>query len=58
MADRPFVRPLRPPAGVVGIADRFGALALPCYSLAAAHAYDKTPNSEMVPTTGWRHGDE
>lgn len=28
----------------------FGALALPCYSLAAAHAYDKTPNSEMVPT--------
>ena len=28
----------------------FGALALPCYSLAAAHAYDKTPVSEMVPT--------
>jgi MFS family permease len=28
----------------------FGALALPCYSLAAAHAYDKTPASEMVPT--------
>lgn len=28
----------------------FGALALPCYSLAAAHAYDKTPNSEMVTT--------
>jgi MFS family permease len=28
----------------------FGATALPCYSLAAAHAYDKTPNSEMVPT--------
>jgi MFS family permease len=28
----------------------FGALALPCYSLAAAHAYDKTPISEMVPT--------
>ncbi|MBI1203345.1 MAG: MFS transporter [Rhodopseudomonas sp.] len=28
----------------------FGALALPCYSLAAAHAYDKTPNSELVPT--------
>ncbi len=28
----------------------FGAMALPCYSLAAAHAYDKTPNSELVPT--------
>jgi MFS family permease len=28
----------------------FGALALPCYSLAAAHAYDKTLASEMVPT--------
>ncbi len=28
----------------------FGALALPCYSLAAAHAYDKTPPSETVPT--------
>ncbi len=28
----------------------FGALALPCYSLAAAHAYDKTPASETVPT--------
>jgi MFS family permease len=28
----------------------FGALALPCYSLAAAHAYDKTPTSELVPT--------
>jgi MFS family permease len=28
----------------------FGALALPCYSLAAAHAYDKTEASEMVPT--------
>jgi len=28
----------------------FGALALPCYSLAAAHAYDKTPVSETVPT--------
>jgi MFS family permease len=28
----------------------FGALALPCYSLAAAHAYDKTSASEMVPT--------
>ena len=28
----------------------FGALTLPCYSLAAAHAYDKTPANEMVPT--------
>ncbi len=28
----------------------FGAMALPCYSLAAAHAYDKTPHSEVVPT--------
>lgn len=28
----------------------FGGLALPCYSLAAAHAYDKTPTSELVPT--------
>jgi MFS family permease len=28
----------------------FGALALPCYSLAAAHAYDKTPISDTVPT--------
>jgi len=28
----------------------FGALALPGYSLAAAHAYDKTPNGEMVRT--------
>jgi len=28
----------------------FGALALPCYSLAAAHAYDKTSSSDMVPT--------
>jgi MFS family permease len=28
----------------------FGALALPGYSLAAAHAYDKTLSSEMVPT--------
>jgi MFS family permease len=28
----------------------FGALALPTYSLAAAHAYDKTPVSDMVPT--------
>ena len=28
----------------------FGALALPCYSLAAAHAYDKTAVSDMVPT--------
>jgi len=28
----------------------FGALALPGYSLAAAHGYDKTPASEMVAT--------
>jgi MFS family permease len=28
----------------------FGALALPCYSLAAAHAYDKTPAYTMVAT--------
>jgi MFS family permease len=28
----------------------FGAMALPCYSLAAAHAYDKTQASDMVPT--------
>jgi MFS family permease len=28
----------------------FGALALPCYSLAAAHGYDKTPASDMVAT--------
>ncbi|MEJ2433387.1 MAG: MFS transporter [Pseudolabrys sp.] len=28
----------------------FGALALPCYALAAAHAFDKTPISETVPT--------
>jgi MFS family permease len=28
----------------------FGALALPCYSLAAAHAYDKTATEDMVPT--------
>jgi MFS family permease len=28
----------------------FGALSLPTYSLAAAHAYDKTPVSDMVPT--------
>ncbi|MGY4475463.1 MFS transporter [Bradyrhizobium sp. USDA 3364] len=27
----------------------FGALALPGYSLAAAHAYDKTPASDVVP---------
>ncbi|MFA6264372.1 MAG: MFS transporter [Pseudolabrys sp.] len=33
---------------VFGLA--FGALALPCYSLAAAHAYDKTPAGETVPT--------
>lgn len=28
----------------------FGALALPGYSLAAAHGYDKTANEDMVPT--------
>lgn len=28
----------------------FGAMALPGYSLAAAHGYDKTENSDMVPT--------
>jgi len=28
----------------------FGALALPCYAIAAAHAYDKTALSDMVPT--------
>lgn len=28
----------------------FGGMALPCYSLAAAHGYDKTPASDMVPT--------
>jgi MFS family permease len=28
----------------------FGALALPCYAIAAAHAYDKTQLSDMVPT--------
>jgi MFS family permease len=28
----------------------FGALVLPGYALAAAHGYDKTPASEMVPT--------
>jgi len=33
---------------VFGLA--FGALTLPTYSLAAAHAYDKTPASETVPT--------
>jgi MFS family permease len=35
---------------LIGFGLLFGALALPCYSLAAAHAYDKTDNSEMVPT--------
>jgi MFS family permease len=29
----------------------FGALALPAYSLAAAHAFDKTPISDVVPTS-------
>jgi MFS family permease len=28
----------------------YGALTLPCYALAAAHAYDKTPVSDLVPT--------
>lgn len=27
----------------------YGALALPCYALAAAHAYDKTPALDVVP---------
>lgn len=27
----------------------YGALALPCYALAAAHAYDKTPAVDVVP---------
>jgi MFS family permease len=35
---------------LIGFGLLFGALALPCYSLAAAHAYDKTPVSETVPT--------
>jgi MFS family permease len=35
---------------LMGFGFLFGATALPCYSLAAAHAYDKTPSSEMVPT--------
>lgn len=35
---------------IIGIAMLFGAMALPGYSLAAAHAYDKTAASEMVPT--------
>ncbi len=35
---------------LLGFGVLFGALALPCYSLAAAHAYDKTAVSDMVPT--------
>jgi MFS family permease len=35
---------------LLGIGLLFGALALPGYSLAAAHAYDKTPVRDTVPT--------
>jgi MFS family permease len=35
---------------LVGLGFLFGATALPSYSLAAAHGYDRTPNSEMVAT--------
>lgn len=35
---------------LVGFGLAFGALALPAYALAAAHTYDKTALSEMVPT--------
>lgn len=35
---------------LIGFGLLFGALALPTYSLAAAHAYDRTPASETVPT--------
>ncbi len=35
---------------LVGFGFLFGALALPGYSLAAAHAYDKTPRDDTVPT--------
>lgn len=35
---------------LIAFALAFGALTLPTYSLAAAHAYDKTPSSETVPT--------
>ncbi len=35
---------------LLGFGFLFGALALPGYSLAAAHAYDKTPKNDTVPT--------
>ena len=35
---------------LVALGFLFGALALPCYSLAAAHGYDKTASEDMVPT--------
>ena len=35
---------------LVGFGFVYGALALPGYALAAAHAYDKTPLSDLVPT--------
>jgi MFS family permease len=35
---------------LLGFGFLFGALALPGYSLAAAHGYDKTPASDMVAT--------
>jgi MFS family permease len=40
------------PTGFVLVALGFvlGALMLPCYSLAAAHGYDKTARADMVPT--------
>lgn len=40
------------PAGpiLVALGFLFGAFALPGYSLAAAHGYDKTDNADMVPT--------
>lgn len=36
-------------AVLIGFGVVFGALTLPTYSLAAAHAYDKTPAGEIVP---------
>lgn len=36
--------------GFVALAMLFGATTLPGYSLAAAHAYDKTETSDMLPT--------
>ena len=35
---------------LLGLGALFGALALPGYSLAAAHAYDKTPTADVVAT--------